>query len=193
MPILSSGHNKTETMTEREFDVLAKVLKLMRSKEQPGWIKEAIDTILIRNDIGQQIDFNWLIGSILNDHNRTTGSIIESFLFLRESVIPLREDEGATMAALLPILRSQSWLAEFFELTIDLFAKGNRPTPNKLIEWLLEPAANFAIDVERAQELILDYPEFFKSELDRLAPKTPASATPANPEPTSKPRRKKVA
>jgi hypothetical protein len=200
MPILTSGYDKTETVTEQEFETLSDLLKLLRNENQPYWLKEfVIYHLAMYGKVGRRVTLVEFIDMALEEYNTDSHEdgprLDDALLFQSDNrlLTPVSKDEHQKIQALLAVLRSRCWLSGFIRSVIQRFQDGERQTPQDIIEGLVESAESFVVNVDDAKALMSDYSKLFADEIARLA--SPAAQEPLAPgeaPQTSKPAKKRA-
>lgn len=181
--LVGPKYGSSTVLNESEYEMLANVLRLHRSDNQEanalcGALEDTTDNMVNRRTDGNVLAY------FLETLAQRLGSHAEEIqgLIVEPGVTPtyLREEEGKRhlecVKALLKILHTGGWFANYLEVRLANFAKKS-PQPLDVMESLSEPACNFECDIDDAKELMHRWPQLFaqgagnssKSDLSHLA------------------------
>lgn len=175
---------ETTTLTESEYQTLKNALRLARAWERGQGLGEddreanAIASALRDCDETMCRAYRGTLRAFLRFLMVARGEHadeIRAMLVDPSEVILMREDEGArhaaSLKALLRILESGGWLADFFSPGLLEFWAKKTPTPLAVMEQLTEPAFNFESTIDEAKQMMRDWPELFPGKTEPVEPR----------------------
>jgi hypothetical protein len=164
--LVGPSREETTTLTDTEYETLKNALRLARSEDKQA---DAIAHAVRGCTEARGDTFRWFFNVLLSRFGEHSDELRAMLVEGGEDPIFITEEEGvgsdhfSLLKAFLEIMRADGWLAEFFRVRIEMYAK-KTPTPLEFMRALTEEAANFEYSVGDAKRMMRDWPEFFTTQ-----------------------------
>ena len=176
---LLSDHKHTEPITDEEFEILCKLLNLIRDNRQ--WMSTFMQGLSFFGEDGHTPQPKHIIYQVIQDwfndaantpeHDGVLACIAETGGYDEITL-----EEFHKLRDYLYTLRGSYWFAERVSLECKAFVEGQRFAPTEIIQHIIGgEVGEFECAVSTTEAMLRDFPAMFQTEGAAVA-KTPASA-----------------
>jgi hypothetical protein len=196
MSNLLSDHKRTELVTDEEFEILCKLLNLIRDKRQ--WMNTFMEGLSFFGEdshtprpkrIIYQVIQNWFNDAANTPEHDGVYNGVLACIAETGGYDEITPAEFHQLRDYLAALRGGYWFAGCVAIECEAFVKGQRLTPTEIIQHIIGvEVGEFECAVLTTEAMLRDFPAMFQTEGAAVA-QPPASAPLCKKEPQRKQRK----